>query len=144
MLQKSKSLAYVKVDNAPLTPLNDDKDVRPPIERRYYSKTSPDYPSNYFLGQMSVDDHWFDTYRKFSPLQYRSMFPRRYYAYGDYVPSYPFYWSYPDTYFNRYKKYFGKSVTPFPNYSQRYGDSYYRPEIRSSYYSPYRSWVMSL
>lgn len=49
------------------------------------------------------DDYWYDRYYYFSPLYKSTLAPRRYY-YSDYLPN-PYYWSWPYSYWTRYKGY---------------------------------------
>lgn len=92
---------------------------------RYYSWR------DYSIG----DSYWSDKYYYFSPLYYRSLFPRRYY-YSDYITN-PYYWSYPYTYWNRYKSYWYDYDSP--SYYRRGYDPYYDSYLRSY---RYRSWLL--
>jgi hypothetical protein len=109
----------------------------------YYSyRSSWLAPYRYYRDYTLGDDYWYDRYYTFSPLYYRSMFPRRYY-YSDYIAN-PYYWSSPTSYWTRYKGYLYDYSTPYyyrsyssPYYGYHYGYGSYL----STLYSPYRSWL---
>ncbi|CAD5215614.1 unnamed protein product [Bursaphelenchus okinawaensis] len=94
------------------------------------------FPYRRYRDYSLYDDYWYDRYRYFSPLYSRTLFPRRY-AYSDHIPN-PYYWSYPDTYWTRYKSYLYDYQNPYSNY-YRSVVPFFDPIFKSSYYSPYRS-----
>lgn len=104
---------------------------------RASSKYKPQWPYRYYRDWDLYDDYWYDRYYYFSPLYKSTLFPRRYY-YSDYLPN-PYYWSWPYSYWTRYKGYWYDY--DYPSYYRRYYDPTYDGYIRSTYI-PYRSYLL--
>jgi len=90
----------------------------------YYTYTSRYWPYRYYRDYSLYDDYWYDRYRYFSPLYYRSLFPRRY-SYSDNLPN-PYLWN-DDTYWVRYKSYLYDYLPRLGRFNYPYSNSYYSP-----------------
>ncbi|VDN55813.1 unnamed protein product [Dracunculus medinensis] len=95
------------------------------------SKYKPQWPYRYYKDWDLYDDYWYDRYYYFSPLYKSTLAPRRYY-YSDYLPN-PYYWSWPYSYWTRYKGYWYDY--DYPSFFRRYYLDGYPRYTYGPYYS---------